>query len=642
MIDRPGRRGGGLTLLVAALALFSAPLLRPAPARSADRFTIDRYLNIRSASSPRLATDQRHVAFLTNITGTNQIWRVPIEGGWPDQLTAFEERVTGFAYAPNDNRIAFLRDTGGNEQGQIYLLSADGADITPLVTEEGVTHYFGAWSWDGTKISYSSNSRDRSVFDPYVLDVATGQSRRLMDAEVTTTAAGFSADDRKLMLSRQISNLENALFACDLASGTITPLSPPEPVARFASAQWSKDGRYVYCASDRDREYVNLARVEVATGKFEWVEERNWDSEGLGQSFDGRRWVSLTNVDGATEVRLYDGPPVTGTPVAPPDVPRGLLSSVQFSRDNSTVVFSLNSPTTPSDVFTWKPATKELKRITWSSTNGIPAETFVAPELVRYRSFDGLEIPGFLYRPQGLRSGEKVPCLLSMHGGPESQERASYSGLLQYYLQRGYAIFAPNVRGSTGYGKTYHHMDDIEKREDSVKDMAAAVDYLKSTGWIDGDRVAVIGGSYGGYMVLAGLTLYPDLFAAGVNTVGIANFVTFLEKTASYRRYLREVEYGDLDRDREFLERVSPLHKADRIRSPLLVIQGANDPRVPAYEAEQIVTAVKANGGEVEYLLYEDEGHGLSKLKNRIDAYPKVADFLDRFVKNRMSTKPRG
>jgi dipeptidyl aminopeptidase/acylaminoacyl peptidase len=642
MIDRPGRRGGGLTLLVAALTLLSAPLLRPAPAASADRFTIDRYLNIRTATAPRLATSQQHVAFLTNITGTNQIWRVPVDGGWPEQLTAFEDRVTGFAYSPADDRIIFVRDAGGNEQGQIWLLSADGADMSPLVTEDGVTHYFGGWSWDGAKIAYSSNSRDRGVFDPYVLDLASGEARRLLEPDVTTTVSGFSPDDRRVLLTRQVSNLHNALSVYDLESGTITPLTPAEPLARYQSAQWSKDGKWIYCASDLDREFVNLARIEAATGRIEWLEERNWDSEGLGQSFDGTHWVANTNVDGATEVRLFAGPPPSGKALPEPDVPRGLLSSVQFSRDNSLVVFSYNSPTSPGDVYTWRPATRELRQITKSSTLGIPRETFVAPELVRFQSFDGLEVPGFLYRPQGLPAGAMAPCLLSMHGGPESQERASFSGLLQYYLQRGYAIFAPNVRGSTGYGKTYHRLDDVEKREDSVKDMAEAVGFLKSTGWIDPDRIAVIGGSYGGYMVLAGLTLYPDLFAAGVNTVGIANFVTFLEKTAPYRRYLRESEYGSLEKDREFLERVSPLHKADRIRSPLMVVQGANDPRVPAYEAEQIVDAVKANGGEVEYLLYEDEGHGLAKLKNRIDAYPKVADFLDRHVKNRMTTKPRG
>lgn len=631
-----------------ALALVGTGVVRPVqaaeppkPAATADRFSIERYLNIRSATNPRLSPDDRHVSFLTNISGTNQVWRVPVAGGWPEQLTAYSEPVSGFAYSPVDNRILFLKASGGSERDQIHLLSADGADITDLVVESGVTHYFGGWSWDGTKIVYSSNSRDAAIFDPYILDLATGKSRRLVEEPVSMLAAGFSPKDDQVLIRRQTSGVDQDLFAFELATGTMTHLTPHEGEAIFGGGQWSKDQSTLYITSNLDREYMTPATINLASRKLTWLDERKWDIEGVNFSFDGTYLAQQYNVDGQSELRLFSGG-FSGKPLSVPDLPPGMFSAVQFARDNRLVVFAYQTSTRPNDIYTWDPATKQLNRITVSNTSGIPSTTFVQPELLRYRSFDGLEVPAYLYLPTDLPAGGRAPGIVMMHGGPESQERPDFAGTWQYFLQRGYAILAPNVRGSGGYGKTYNHLDDVEKREDSVKDMAAGVEWLKSTGKIDPDRVAVMGGSYGGYMVLAGLTLYPDLFQAGIDLVGISNFTTFLEKTSSYRRHWREVEYGSLETDRAFLDSISPLHKADRIKAPLMVIQGANDPRVPQNEAEQIVAAIQGRGGDVEYLLYPDEGHGLSKLKNRIEAYPRVADFLDRHVKNRLQPRPRG
>lgn len=613
----------------------------PSPAVSADRFSIERYLNIRSATNPRLSPDDRHVSFLTNISGTNQVWRVPVSGGWPEQLTAYVDAVSGFAYSPVDDRIIFLKSVGGSEQDQIFLLSADGADITDLVVEPGVTHYFGGWSWDGTKILYSSNARDAAIFDPHVLDLATGQSRRLAEEHVSMLAAGFSPKDDRVLIRKQTSGVDQDLYTVDLATGERTHLTPHEGEAIFGGGQWSKDQSTLYITSNLDREYMTPASIDLASRKLTWLEERKWDIEGVNFSFDGTHLSRAYNVDGQSELALLSGG-FGGRSLPVPDLPPGMYSATQFTRDNRLVVFAYQTSTRPNDIYTWDPATKQLNRITVSNTSGIPSESFVQPELLRYRSFDGLDVPAYLYLPKNLPAGERAPCLVMMHGGPESQERPDFAGTWQYFLQRGYAILAPNVRGSGGYGKTYNHLDDVEKREDSVKDMAAGVEWLRSTGKVDPDRLAVMGGSYGGYMVLAGLTLYPDLFQAGIDLVGISNFTTFLEKTSSYRRHWREVEYGSLETDRALLESISPLHKADRIKAPLMVIQGANDPRVPQNEAEQIVAAVRGRGGDVEYLLYPDEGHGLSKLKNRIEAYPRVADFLDRHVKNRLQTRPRG
>jgi len=307
-----------------------------------------------------------------------------------------------------------------------------------------------------------------------------------------------------------------------------------------------------------------------------------------------------------------------------PELPAGIAGGFAYAPDSGHVSFTLTAPDRNPDVWVLDLRASEggLRRVTRSATAGIPPATFRRPKVVRYEASDGLTIPGLLYEPEE----SNAPVVVNVHGGPEGQSRPGFGAVSQYLLGRGYATFLPNVRGSTGYGKRYTHLDDVRLRMDSVRDLADAAAWLRGRGH---ERIAVMGGSYGGFMVLAAMTEYPELWSAGVDIVGIANFVTFLENTGSYRRALREPEYGSLEKDQEFLQSISPIHKADRIAAPLMVIHGKNDPRVPVGEAEQIVDLVRKTGGEVEYLLYEDEGHGLAKLANRLDAYPKIADFLD-------------
>jgi dipeptidyl aminopeptidase/acylaminoacyl peptidase len=314
---------------------------------------------------------------------------------------------------------------------------------------------------------------------------------------------------------------------------------------------------------------------------------------------------------------------------------QGIVGGMTVSKDQTKLAFSFSSPTQNGDIWLYDLNLKRLTQITQSDRAGIDPKKFLAPDLIKFETFDGRKIPAWFYQMPTLakRDGSsKIPVIVSVHGGPEGQERPGFNPLYQYYLSRGYAILAPNVRGSTGYGKTYTHLDDVEKREDSVKDLAAAVDWLKTKGGADPKRIAIIGGSYGGYMTMAAITLYPELWAAAVGTVAITNWETFLQNTSGYRRRQREVEYGRLDRDIEFLRRISPIRKIDRIRTPLFVISGRNDPRVPYTEGEQMVDALRKRGAPVEYKLYDDEGHGISKLKNRLELYPLVADFLDKYM----------
>ncbi len=416
-----------------------------------------------------------------------------------------------------------------------------------------------------------------------------------------------------------------------------------------------------------NREFEGLAqmRKKNATGD-DWsadnretqiIDDAKWDIGGVAMNDYPSVMAYTANVDGCSELYLRKietgGKPLISTIERKAEMiklpAKGIASGLAFSKDQTKLAFTFSSPTHNANIWVYDLNMGSLKQITKSDLAGIDQATLIEPQLIKFKTFDGREIPAWYYKPfsklpQGVTFSKVsltneadpkpyTPVIVSVHGGPEGQERPGFNPLYQYYLSRGYAILAPNVRGSTGYGKTYSHLDDVEKREDSVKDLAAAVDWLKTKGGADPKKIAIMGGSYGGYMTMAAITLYPDLWAAAVDTVGIVNWETFLKNTSGYRRRQREVEYGMLDKDLEFLRSISPIRKVDKIKTPLFVIHGKNDPRVPYTEAEQVVTELKKRGAIVEYKLYDDEGHGISKLKNRLELYPLVAEFLDKYMK---------
>lgn len=613
-----------------------------------DQFPFSRYLNIRSAYAPSFSPDGQHIAFLTNITGVPQVWRIAVGGGWPDQLTFFGDRCGFVAYSPTDDQMVFGMDAGGNERQQLFLLSlSDGGQIIrPLTDEPEAIHGFGGWSHDGQRIAWTANRREAQHFDVYVQDVASIEATCVWQAEGMNQVVGWSPDDTQLVVVRAQSSFDQDLYLLDLPSGAVHHLTPHEGQVRYGSVTWAGDGRGLYLVSDRGREFLALAHLDLAGesgddghAPLRFLVTPDSDVEAVNLSPDGHRLAYLTNVEGYSELTVLDVAASRSLPL--PVLPSGILDPpflyrwgrrLAFSPDGRKLAFAFSSPSYNPDVWVVDLETGTVTRLTHSSRAGIPQDSFAEPELVRYRSFDGLEIPAFLYLPPGAARDDRLPVVVEVHGGPEAQRRAEFNPLYQYFASRGYAVFAPNVRGSTGYGLTYTHLDDVERRMDSVADLAHGARWLAESGIADPQRIAVMGGSYGGFMVLAALTTYPELWAAGVDIVGIANFVSFLENTGPWRRHLREAEYGSLAHDRAFLQSISPIHHVDKIKAPLMVIHGANDPRVPIGEAEQIVEALRARGVPVEYLRYEDEGHGLVKLKNRMDAYPKVADFLDRHL----------
>jgi dipeptidyl aminopeptidase/acylaminoacyl peptidase len=577
-----------------------------------------RYLKIRGAWGASWSPDARRVSFLTEITGVPQVWEVPVEGGpsWPEQLTFYEERVSRAEYSPNANRLLFDMDDGGNERTQLFLLE-DG-EVRELTRAPGAIHYSGGFSPDGSRIAYTATRRNGTDFDVFVQELDE-EPEMVWEVSGYHTISDWAPDGSFLLVSRHRSNLDNDLYLLLLSSGEATLLTPHEGDARFYGACVTPDGGSAYLATDVGGDFMRLARLDFSTLVFTYLTPDDWDVEDLDLSRDGRYLLASRNIEGYSHLMFFSG---EGRRMPDPEIPEGIVGGFEFSPDSKRLALTLVGPTRNPDVAVLDLPDGDIKQVTRSSTAGIPRSTFRHPRLVRYPTFDGREIPALFYDPE---DGD-APVVVNVHGGPEGQSRPAFAPVTQYLLHRGYAVFFPNVRGSTGYGKAYTHLDDIELRMNSVRDLAHAAQWLRKKGH---QRVAVMGGSYGGFMVLAALTEYPELWSAGVDIVGIANLVTFLKNTGSYRRALREAEYGSLQRDRDFLESISPIHKAHRIRVPLLVIHGKNDPRVPVGEAEQIVERVRENGGTVEYLLYEDEGHGLAKLKNRLDAYPRIAAFLD-------------
>jgi dipeptidyl aminopeptidase/acylaminoacyl peptidase len=604
-------------------------------------FGIDRYLNIRSATGSSFSPDGRFVTFLTNINGLSQLWQVPVEGGWPVQLTFTSDSIRGAHYSPVKHELIFSMDSGGNERTQLHRLHGvgggmdhglgDGWTSEDLSKHPKAIHQFGGWSHDGQSIVFSANRDDPSRFDIYVQKL--GGAARLLDKGPGGyySPAGWSPDDAALLVHRVESNTNQDLYVLDLGKETIRRLTRPKGDVQYHSPVWSADGKHIYCVSTaQGRDVAGLASIDVGTGTLTNLETPEHEIEQVAASPKGRWLAWLVNNDGRSELKLRDLK--TKQTLSPPGLPLGVVSHLEFAPDDGTLAFVFDGPRHNFDVWLWDLKANKLRQLTHSSRAGIPSADFVEPELIQYETFDKRKIPAWFYKPK--TKGDRLPpVIVYPHGGPESQTRPAFSALFQYFVQRGYAVLAPNVRGSTGYGTAYMNLDNTIKRMDSVNDLAYAAHWLRDQKQGDPKRLAVYGGSYGGFMVLAQVTHHPDLWAAGIDVVGICNFVTFLEKTGAYRRSHREKEYGNLREHREFLEKISPINHVDRIKCPMMVIHGANDPRVPIEEAEQIVAALKKRDVPVEYLRYEDEGHGLAKLKNRLDAYPKMVDFLDRYLK---------
>jgi dipeptidyl aminopeptidase/acylaminoacyl peptidase len=601
----------------------------PAAGRAQD--PLRSYLSVRLALNPHLTPGGEEVAFQTDITGTLQVWKVSSAGGWPDQLTFFSSSIAEMHWSPAGTSLLVAADADGDQQYQLYLLRPDGTGLTRLTDYPKASHNLGGWSADGRQVFYAANGRDERFFDCYLLDVRTKRARRVFQKDAVLRARALSRDGRRLVVEEVHTPANQDLNVVDTETGEARRLTPHQGDARYQVVDLSPDGATLYLVTDQGRDFLNLAALDVASGRLRFLHDEAHDVETPLLAPSGRRLAFAINRDGYQELVVWDLPGQTA--VRLPRLPGGMVFPGSFSRDGGRLAISLSSPTRTDDVWVLDLPAGRLTQVTRSSYAGLDSATFVEPSLVHYPSFDGREIPALLYLPRHAPPDHSLPVILAVHGGPEEQERPFFTNYYQYFVRRGYAVLLPNIRGSSGYGKKYMALDNGPRRWDALKDLNAAVDWVAKHPALDARRVAIFGASYGGFATLAMLAHYPDRFAAGVDLYGVADLKTFLAGTAPYRRPLRIAEYGDPERDGAFLDAISPARHAQKIKAPLLVIQGARDPIVPPSESARIVKQIRSRGGVVEYLQFPDEGHGLDKFDNRLRAYATILAFLDKHVR---------
>jgi len=599
-------------------------------------FDLEAFVRVESSDTPVFDSTGRWMAFRSNRSGVWQAWLCDLDTGEVTPLTDTGGVIYDLAMRPGRRELLYVADDGGDEQFQLHLLDLDTRVTRPLASRPRVIHNLGAWSADGRLVSYASNLREPSAFDLYVLDLDSDEERLLLEHDGMLEAGRFSPDGTHV-LCRQV-NLESpgdSLLLRVRLAATEPPavLTPHEDLSEWFDSRELPSGVILSVTND-GRDFAGLQRIDPATGVREYLVERDWDVEAMAIPSDASRIAVALNEDGYSRIEAYaltsDGR--LGDAIAlPPLLPGAVATGITWRPGTGSLVCSMETPRHIPDLWELVPGEAKPRRLTTGDAHGLPLDALPLPRVIRYPSFDGREIPAFFYVPEHPTVEGPLPCMVLVHGGPEMQSRpplwARYSGP-QYLLARGdVALLVPNVRGSTGYGKEYSHADDVELRMDSVRDLLAAVDWLAGSGEVDPARVAVMGGSYGGFMVLAAITEAPERWAAAIDLYGIANFETFLEHTGPWRRKHRAREYGT---DPAFLRSISPIHRADQIRCPLLVFQGDHDVRVPPEESEQIVETVRRNEGDVEYVVYPEEGHGFHKVGHRLDLARRVADFVQR------------
>jgi dipeptidyl aminopeptidase/acylaminoacyl peptidase len=621
----------GLQAQAADLAARSAAA-RYQSAKPAKRYTIEQFMATTSIGTASFSADESRILFHSNETGIFNVYAIPVLGGKPAALTASKsDSHYAVSYFPADDRILFTRDQGGNELNHLYVREADGAerDLTP---GDKLKARFLDWSDDGTSFYVSSNERDARYFDLYRYDTRTYARSLVFKNEQGLDIQDISRDGRWVALSKSNTTADSDVHLLDLTSGAIQRITPHQGVASYTSQTFDPGSQRLLMTTNDGGEFTRLVAYELATSKTVDVEKADWDIDYSYFSKDGSYRVTGINADASIHLRLTRN----GQPVALPKLPDGEIRGVTFSRSGQRMAFYVNGDRSPNNLFVHDFKTGKTVQLTQSLAKAIDPNQLVDARIVRFKSFDGLVIPSVFMLPKEASTTNKVPALVFVHGGPGGQTTRGYSALMQYFVNNGYAVLGINNRGSSGYGKTFFTADDGKHGREPLWDCVEAKTYLASTGVIDPERIGIIGGSYGGYMTLAALAFRPEAFKVGIDIFGVSNWIRTLESIPPYWESFRAALYqeiGDPVKERDFLVATSPLFHAKQIRKPLMVIQGANDPRVIKPESDDIVASVKANGVPVEYLVFADEGHGFSKKANQTEANRRMVEFLDKYLK---------
>ena len=581
--------------------------------------------------------DGAHLLFAGNISGQFNLWRVPVEGGWPDQLTSFtDETVRGVGVSPTDGRIVLCADHDGDEFHQLYLLDSDHGWPDKLTDEPEVQHYVGgaAWSPDGAKFAYAANARNPSDMEVWIRDAASGETRAVFGEGMFSFPGRFSPDGSKLLALDFRNNSDASIHLVDLETLETRELTPHDDEAMFVPGPWAVDGSGFYMITDAGSEFRGLAFYDLASDLYEWVEEPTQDVDDVTASTDGRVLAWLVNDNGYDRLRLRDLE--TGRDLPEPDLPAGArphLTGAEpplaLSADGTHAALILSTPRRPPEAWIVETAIGKVTPVTDSRMGGLYEDDLVDVELVSYPTFDGRKIPAWLYRPD---TEGRVPVVLSIHGGPEAQERPVYQPLYQYLLSRGIAVLATNIRGSTGYGKSYQRLVQRDWGGGDMQDWEHAVKWLREQDWVEPEKIGVYGGSYGGFAVLTCVTRLPQYWATAVDIFGPSNLVTFAKAVPpTWKRFIARF-VGDPETEADFLMERSPITYVENVQTPLLVIQGATDPRVVKGESDQLVEKLESLGREVEYVVFDDEGHGFTKRSNELKAYSLAAGWLEKHL----------
>lgn len=623
-----------LALSSAAFAQSTATAQKPADSQKTKLAAdVARMARVGSAVAPTFSPDGKWVSFISNMSGVPQVWVVPSQGGYPRMVTNGDDPVQQAEWSPASDWLAITIAPGGGLNSQVYVVKPDGTGLKLLTKGGEDNNGFDAWTEDGKLMAIDSSRDNPAARDSFVVDPATGEVKLLARTPGIGNISNFSDDGKRALLSRLKNRGDNNLYLVDVASGKDTLLTQHDGIAQFFG-QLAPDGKSAYVGTNKDRDLMAFGRIRLspggAPGPVEILAQRaDGELDGLRLNKQGTMAALLWNIKGRNELSFYDLK--AGKEIPGPRLPGEIVGALEFSRDGSRIALTVAGSAQPADVWIMDTATKNFRQLTFSPHPGIDLGALIKPELVTFNSFDGLQLSGWLYKPKN-QSGPGA-YVVSFHGGPEGQERPAFRSDYQALLSQGIGVFAPNVRGSAGFGKKFVNLDNGELRFNGVKDIKACVDYLVNNHLADPKRIGITGGSYGGYMTMAGLTEFPDLFAAGVDLFGIVNFMTFFEHTQPWMAAISTVEYGDPKTQKDMLDRLSPIYKLDRIKAATMVQHGANDTNVPVIEAEQIVKTLRDRGVPVEYILFPDEGHGWRKIPNRIRSTVEEVRFFDEHLK---------
>ncbi len=605
------------------------------PAHDLKQYSIEQFYQNTRVGGGAFSPDETKLLIHSDETGIFNLYEINIADGTKRQLThSTVESYFAVDYVPGTGQVIFTADKGGNEIDHLYLLNPDSSivDLTPGEKEKAT---FAGWTRDKKAMYYLSNKRNPRFFDLYKMEIGVWEPEMLYQNEEGLDVSEISKDGNLLALTKTLTTSENQLFLYNIANGKMTEISDPQARSQYSASGFSKDGQHFYYLTNAGKEFAYLVKYSIQDGSRETSFETNWDVMYSYLSENEKYRVIAINEDGKNTLTILDN--ASGKPIDFPPIPDGNVLAVNISDSEKLMRLTVGTSRAPNNLYVYNFETKEMKKLTETLNPEINPDDLVSAKVVRFKSFDGLEIPAIYYQPHQASATNKVPALVWVHGGPGGQSRVGYFSLIQFLVNHGYAILAVNNRGSSGYGKTFYKMDDRNHGDKDLKDCIAGKEWLASQNYIDPEKIGIIGGSYGGYMTMAAMTFEPDAFKVGVNIFGVTNWLRTLKSIPPYWESFRNALYQELgdpySADSIRLRAISPLFHAENVKHPIMVLQGANDPRVLQVESDEIVEAVKKNGVPVEYIVFPDEGHGFVKKENEIKGYGAILTFLDQYLK---------